>query len=551
MNHGGKFYMHKDIKHKNITRQLNKEKNFNTILESEKPLSKSMIWKLQADFYENIGPDAWIKGIVPQYITTNPYMANVYAKIAFAYCRDITACENYNPNTTIYLIELAAGVGRFTYTFLKNFLYRIEHSSLKDLKFKYIVTDFAERNIDYWMNHSYLKPFFESGVLDCATFDMCKDEELTLRYRGITLKKEAQKNPLILFANYTFDTLPQDTFYVTNHQLYEGLITLTTQESSKNKKDDSILANIDYSYTNKLIDGSSYYPEENINNILTYYQTQLEDTSFSIPIDSIRCINRLINIFGDDMVLLTSDKGYRTLLSMDKIYHPYLSKHGSISLTVNFHGMELYFNSFSGVGLHSPFDHENVTTSLFLQTNRSHEFIETKMAYYDMINSIGPDEFYTIKKAVLPHHTSFTTKELLTFLRYTNWDSRTFLEFYNTILSRIASEENFPKDDLVNAIHHIWENYYPIGEEGNLAYCFGSILAFFGYDEEAIEFFHSSIEFYGEDAAIYYEIALCYFNMQVLQLALEYAKKSLQFDPNYEESLNLKFMIESYSDSIF
>ena len=101
------------------------------ILEADKPLSQSMIWKLQADFYANQGPKAWIKGIVPQYITTNPYIANVYAKTVFGYLRDFSSTPEFDKDTTIYIMELAAGVGRFTYTFLKRFLHMLHNSLLR------------------------------------------------------------------------------------------------------------------------------------------------------------------------------------------------------------------------------------------------------------------------------------------------------------------------------------------------------------------------------------------------------------------------------------
>ena len=178
--------MSKKIKQYNINRDLKTttEENTAVILEAEKPLSQSMLWNLQKDFFANQGPEAWIKGIVPQYITTNPYIANLYAKTIFGYCRDYVTRTDIDKNSTIYIMELASGVGRFTYTFLKRFLHIIENSSLKGLKFKYIVTDFSEKNIEYWQNHSFLKPYFDSGILDCATFDISKDEQLQLRNSG-------------------------------------------------------------------------------------------------------------------------------------------------------------------------------------------------------------------------------------------------------------------------------------------------------------------------------------------------------------------------------
>lgn len=514
------------------------------ILEAEKPLSQSMLWKLQTDFFANQGPEAWIKGIVPQYITTNPYIANLYAKTVFAYCRDYAAREDFDKNTTIYIMELASGVGRFTYTFLKRFLHMIEKSSLKGLKFKYIVTDLAERNIEYWQNHSFLKPYFESGILDCATFDMAQDDEICLRNSGEVLSVGNLKNPLILFANYTFDSLPQDTFYVDKGKLFEGLITITTQGEQVKAEDKSILAGLDYYYTDKQIQGNGYYEDANFNDILLYYKESLEDTAFYFPIVALRCIRRLKRLFKDDIILISSDKGYKNEESMYKNYHPYLSKHGCISMTVNFHALELYFKALGGKAIHSIYEHENVNMSLFLLSQSPQDFIETTMAYNEIIESIGPDDFYIIKKGVVPLNKSLATKELLTFLRFTVWDARTFIEFYNTLLERIEQEEDFPKDELIMVIHKVWEHYFPIGEEGDVAYCLGSLLAYFGCDNDALKLFRSSLEFYGENAVIYYEIALCYYNMQELEKAIEYTEKSLALDHNFEESRNLKSLIE-------
>ncbi len=518
--------------------------NSKVILEADMPLSKSMVWKLQADFYANQGPEAWIKGIVPQYITTNPYIANLYAKTVFGYCRDITSCKSYDRNSTIYILELAAGVGRFTHTFLKRFLHLLEHSSIKGLKFKYIITDFAEQNVTYWLNHSYLKPYFEKGILDCATFDMTRDEELHLRYSGNKIRAGEQDNPLILFANYTFDSLPQDTFYVNEGTLQEGLITITSKGEQTDPKDQSILAGIEYDYKDKPIEAVGYYEESNLNDILLYYKASLEDTAFSMPIVALRCIDRLRKLFNDDVLLLSTDKGYRNISSLQGIYHPFLSKHGSISLTVNFHALELYFNSLGGSAMHSLYEHENVTMSLFLLSDRSHDFIETTLAYQEIIEGIGPDDFYVIKKAVVPHNQSLTTKELLTFLRYTVWDARTFLEFYNTLLERISEEENFPKDELISILHQVWDHYFPIGEEGDLSYCIGSLFGYFGCDYDAIRMYLVSLEFYGEDPAIYYELALCHYNLQEFDKALDYIGKSLLLDPDFDDSHKLKRLIE-------
>jgi len=524
---------------------LKDSENDEVILEAQKPLSKSMLWRLQKDFFENQGPEAWIKGIVPQYITTNPYIANIYAKTVFGYLRDYVTRTDIDKNATIYIMELASGVGRFTYTFLKRFLNIIENSSLKGLKFKYIVTDFSEKNIEYWQHHSFLKPYFDSGILDCATFDITKDKELKLRHSGEVLVKGNLKNPLILIANYTFDSLPQDTFYVNKGNIYEGLISITkTEDKANDSEDKSILAGLDYYYTDNLIQTKDYYEDSDFNDILEYYKNRLADTCFSLPIIALRAISRLKNLFNDDIILISADKGYKNEKSMLKDSHPFLSKHGCISMTVNFHALEQYFKNLGGKAIHSIYEHVDINMSLFLLSKSNHDFIETTMVYEDIIQSIGPDDFYIIKKGIVPLCESLDTKQILTFIRFTVWDARTFLECYNILLERIDKEEDFPLEELIIVINKVWEYYFPIGEDGDLPYYIGSLLSYIGYNTDALRYFQYSYEFYGASASIYYEIAHCYYNLGQVKKALEYTEKSLALDSISEESRTLKILIE-------
>lgn len=495
-------------------------------------------------FFESQGPDAWIKGIVPQYITTNPFIANLYAKTVFGYCRDFIDRTDIDKATTIYILELASGVGRFTYTFLKRFLHLIENSKFKEIKFKYIVTDFSEKNIDYWQKHSFLKPFFDSGVLDCATFDISKEEQLKLRYSGELLSPGNLNNPLVVIANYTFDSLPQDTFNVTKGELFEGLITLTTSSEEVDVKDNSILSGLDYYYTDNLIQGNRYYEDPNFNDILIYYKGRLADTAFSFPIVALCCITRLMKLFNDDLVLISVDKGYRNEKAMLNNSHPFLSKHGCVSMTVNFNAMEHFFKNLGGEAIHSIYEHINVNMSLFLFSKAKQAFIETKMIYKEIIEGIGPDDFYLFKKGLVQVSEALDTKQLLTLIRYTVWDSKTFLDCYNIFLDRIDDEENFPMEELIVVINKVWEHYFPIGEEDDLAYYIGSLLSLMGNYTAALDFFEVSHEFYGESAEIYYKIALCYYNLSQVDKAMEYTEKSLELDPIFEETRTMKILID-------
>jgi len=51
-----------------------------TILEQDRPLSQSVLWNFQREFYKREGMEAW-NWQVPFYVTSNPYIANSYASL--------------------------------------------------------------------------------------------------------------------------------------------------------------------------------------------------------------------------------------------------------------------------------------------------------------------------------------------------------------------------------------------------------------------------------------------------------------------------------------
>ncbi len=75
------------------------------------------------------------------------------------------------------------------------------------IPFKYIMTDFTQRNIDAWKVHPSLVPLVDLGLLDFALFNAEADTELRLQMTGDVLNAETLRNPMIVICNYVFDTL--------------------------------------------------------------------------------------------------------------------------------------------------------------------------------------------------------------------------------------------------------------------------------------------------------------------------------------------------------
>lgn len=73
----------------------------NVVLQEATPLRDSMIWNLQQQFYIRKGPACWTEAIVPQFITSNSYIAYQYANCILGYIRDY-----YSTCVTFYSFHL-------------------------------------------------------------------------------------------------------------------------------------------------------------------------------------------------------------------------------------------------------------------------------------------------------------------------------------------------------------------------------------------------------------------------------------------------------------
>src|SRR5436309_14545098 len=87
------------------------------VLEEPRPLSQSLLWKIQRNFFKQQGAAAWGEHIVPFYITTNPFIANAYAQVVLGFLRDCHAATSVgttdsfgtlDPGQPIYIVELGS-----------------------------------------------------------------------------------------------------------------------------------------------------------------------------------------------------------------------------------------------------------------------------------------------------------------------------------------------------------------------------------------------------------------------------------------------------------
>jgi putative S-adenosyl-L-methionine-dependent methyltransferase len=370
-------------------------------LETNQRLSQSLLWRLQRNYFERHGIEAWSSGAVPHHITSSPFIVDAYARVVLAFLRD---CERsfipLDHSQPIHIIELGSGSGRFAYLFLKKFLNLYRNSVLKEFPVKYVMTDFTESNLEYWRTHPWLRPFIKEGSLDFARFDLESDVQIELLHSGEILSSATPHNPLVVISNYVFDSTPQDAFLATDESLFEVQVSLTASQEKIDTADPDILSSVKISTHENPINGN-YYEDPKWNRILLDYKQRLTDTAFLFPTSALQCIQNLHDLSRGRMMLLSGDRGY----SRDEALQlgsgiPTFAVHGSISMMVDYQIIGEYCRHLGARVLHPPGLTEHLNISAFMFGDLRDDFIETRQAYAEAIEKFGPDDFFTLKEGV-------------------------------------------------------------------------------------------------------------------------------------------------------
>ncbi len=464
------------------------------IIAADQRLSKSLIWDIQRRYFQQKGMMAWQADEVPHTISSNPFMARAYAQVVMGYLRDCVAASQeagfrMNPDQPIYIVELGAGSGRLAYHFLHQFYPHFQQSVLADLPIKFVMTDFVPEILDFWQGHERFQPWVEAGLLDFALFDVMDKRPLTLRHTNITLTPDQLQNPLILIANYFFDSIPQDSFVIEDGQLCQNLLTLTSSQPEPDLSDPTIWDRLELAYEAVPLAEPSY-AEPVYNQILEEYEAILPDTAVSFTKIGLDCV-RYWQGFGDAcpepdrrgrVLLLTADRGHTLLDSLIDQEPPLPNLHGSFSLMVNYHAIGRYVELNGGQALHPVQYQDNLQVAAYLLGQQPQGGLEVRQAFADAIGQAGPDDFFALKQALEPHLGSLTLPQILSYLRLSVWDADIFRDCFPALLAQVKAADSVWYEDLMLVIRQVWEQYLPLSEDDDLAGLIEQLLAAMGVD---------------------------------------------------------------------
>jgi hypothetical protein len=206
---------------------------------------------------------------------------------------------------------------------------------------------------------------------------------------------------------------------------------------------------------------------------------------------------------------------------------PLPALHGSFSLRVDYQLLGEFCRNQGGRALHPAHRHSDLHISALLFGRSSSDFAETREAYADAIERFGPDDFWILRKGLEKGYEYFALEQILALLRLSGWDYKRFMACLPALKVKLGALSNTQKEDLVDAIHRVWDHYLPIGENEDLAFEIGSILQGMGHLELALMFLRHSVDLHGLKPETVFMLALCCHRLGRPQEAREWVEQEL------------------------
>ncbi|MCZ8522682.1 MULTISPECIES: SAM-dependent methyltransferase [Paenibacillus] len=503
--------------------------------------SESPLWELQRAYYEEQGIEAWQKEEVPYYITNNPMIATAYAEVLFGFLQDRAAAGRSAEPVTF--LELGAGPGRLACHILRELCALIDYAGMPLPPFRYVLSDLAAKNLAYWKEHPALRTYTEQGLLDFAVFDAVHDEVLHLAVSGDRVRPGNLKQPLLLIANYFFDSIPQDLLYVDDGKVYECRVSLGLPEEAAGGSASEQLRQLapEYSYH-----GTEEYERESYpyRHVIEHYKESLADTHILFPALGLRCLERLGRLSQEGFVLLTADKGDHRLANWEFAEAPQPVVHGSFSLTANYHAIGQVYEGRGAQVLFTDSHYNNLNIGCILHLPDPAAHVQTRLAYRRFVDRYGPDDYFTLKEGMDARREAMGLDEFLSFWKLGGYDTEWFVGSAGHLAGLLTGCGDDAAEDLRLGIARMWEGSYLLRGRSRLAADCAMLLFRMDRFEEALDYYEEALlgaEGASEapDIGILYDMAVSYYETGQDEKAKEWARRAAAADPEHEGTLSL------------
>lgn len=489
-------------------------------IEDAKRWSHSKLWDIQRNYFDSKGLDAW-KGEVPFYVSSNCFIANVYANLAF---RLIQQAQLASPNQSLnfQLIELGAGTGKFSFYFLKSFLSLLKTSELS-VNFGYTLTDFSEKIISSIQdNYSFVelkKQLASNQTIECAVWDFERAQKSIVK-PGHT--------PIII-ANYVFDCIKQDKFNIDNNLLHEVQVALTNRYLKFDPNAPKTLKDIEFKESNVAVDPNTYYEDPKLNAVLKNYLASMKSgTEFCLPVGAFNFISLLDDT--QPYYLLIGDKGLSRTEDFEATQRRELMSYdGCYSFLLNFHALKQYFEQLGGAYIGTDYVYA-FGVHLYGNALAKNTVESVKNDFNEIATRFGPKEYLSICQEFQGSCYRFKLESIVDFIKLSNYDPDAYGIVHDRLIELLPLVNDYNKPNLLLTIDKVENNIYVLGTAFDTYNLLGIFHQLLGDLDKAEKLFNNSIRILGPSGPTHHNLGILYTAKNNKVAAIQHFEKSLEIE---------------------
>jgi hypothetical protein len=362
------------------------------VSESARPVSESDLWRLLARFYGDRGLDVWRAGSVPQRVTSQGYLADVYAAVISAFGRDL---DRQGFDATPLIVEVGGGSGLSAWLLL-NRLMRHHPDGNESPRFEYLLTEVSLDHVRDWARIDRLRRLVEEGTLHLGPLEIDGPAPA-----GVTtldgLRLDLAHRPIVLIANYVMDTLPCDLYRARGGRLFKEFVTI----EGGLQDDDGVptLAGVALEFESREVN-PPYTGHPGVDEIIERTYRDLPDNP-CIPV-SMPFVSFLEPLLRSDapLLLLAADLAYTT---PEFGTDPPFVRQNYIACTANFHLIGQLFEQRGGTTRFTQHADSVFSVGAFIRSSDGVDLVRTREAARVAIGSFGPHDALNIEQALTAH----------------------------------------------------------------------------------------------------------------------------------------------------
>lgn len=508
------------------------EEVYRQTIEEGQRISQSKLWKLLEAYYVKLGPKAWAEHGTPSFGSSNPITAEQYAALTIAFFKDCLANPSQfplDPTQPIYILDLGAGTGQFSFAFLKKILPLLQQNFDGKLKICLVLMDIVEENFKFWKNHLYFKSYFESNILDYAYYHHAyTNEPIKLLNSQRTLSQDNLSNPLIVICNYFFSTLPSDLFRLKEGELQQGFISSYAPhpkgEADFAEDDPKLIKAITFTVDYKTVIEPPYVGlEQNIlETLVQTFRKEEDGIHFTFPVGGFQVLRYFQKLTRERLLLIVGDYGANTVEDFKKYKDAWIAYHDSLSVPVNFSAFASFFTLQGGYNRITTEIDPKFIISVSTFKGPQENWKELRFVFDECIETFNVSDYAVFLEDLKDRVDSPPIFLVLELIKLGRGSALLVKACHREILATLPEMDQISKEKLKVYLHKISENYYFTHfQGGEFFFVLGELLYNLNDFAGAASNYRKGMEIMGRSAEICKSLGACYLAMGEKDAAVE------------------------------